>query len=125
MDGPRAAHCTWKDLASDQPMERLERRRIIGEHAMISQVTLHEGCEVPMHAHSNEQFSCILSGRLRFEVADGPEGARRDILVCAGEVLHLPSNVPHGAFAEVDTVVLDIFSPPSETTGIDRSNSAD
>jgi quercetin dioxygenase-like cupin family protein len=120
MDGPRAAHCAWKDLAFDQPMQRLERRRIIGEHAMISQVTLHQGCEVPMHAHPNEQFSCVLSGRLRIEVADGPDGARRDVVVRAGEVLHLPANVPHGAFAETDTVVLDIFSPPSETTGIDR-----
>jgi quercetin dioxygenase-like cupin family protein len=120
MDGPRAANYVWKDLAFDQPMDRLERRRVIGEHAMISQVTLLQGCEVPMHAHPNEQFSCILSGRLRFEIADGPGGACREVVVRAGEVLHLPANVPHGAFAETDTVVLDVFSPPSETTGIDR-----
>lgn len=124
MDGRRAAHFDWTALASDQPIERLERRRVIGEHAMIAQVTLQQGCEVPMHAHPNEQFSCILSGRLRFEVADGPKGTRRDVIVRAGEVLHLPANVPHGAFAEVDTVVLDIFSPPSETTGIDRPAAA-
>jgi len=101
-------------------MALLERRRIIGAQAMISHVTLHKGCDVPMHAHENEQFSCVISGRLRFGVQDGPGGARRDVVVSAGEALHLPSNVPHAAFAEEETVVLDIFSPPSETTGIDR-----
>jgi quercetin dioxygenase-like cupin family protein len=121
MDSPRAAHCAWKDLPFDQPMERLERRRVIGAQAMISRVTLYQGCDVPMHAHANEQFTCILSGRLRFEVADGPNGARRLLTVSEGEVLHLPSNVPHGAFAELDTVVLDVFSPPSEGTGIDHA----
>jgi quercetin dioxygenase-like cupin family protein len=29
-----------------------------------------------------------------------------------GEVLHIPSNVPHRAVALEDTLDLDIFSPP-------------
>ena len=35
------------------------------------------------------------------------------------KVLHLPGHSPHGAEALETAVVLDIFSPPSETTGID------
>jgi len=42
------------------------------------------------------------------------------MIVEAGEILHLPSFVPHSAEALEDTLVLDIFSPPSEKTGIDK-----
>src|SRR5260221_11927309 len=107
----------WEELPLDQPMELLDRRRIIGEQAMISQVRLQRGCDVPMHVHENEQFAMIMSGRLRFAIGGSDP---REVVVSAGEVLHLPSNVPHSAHAEEDTLVLDIFSPPSEKTGIDR-----
>ncbi len=109
----------WEDLTTDAPMPLLERQRIIGEKVMISRVMLARGCKVPMHAHANEQMACIMSGRLRFvlEAESGPD--RREVVVHAGEVLHLPCEVPHSAEALEDTVVLDIFSPPSVTTGID------
>ena len=108
----------WSDLPADAPMPLLERHRIIGTHAMISHITLHQGCDVPIHAHENEQFTCVISGRLDFTLGKD----QRKVTVHAGEVLHLPSGLPHGAFAPVDTVVLDIFSPPSATTGIDRKS---
>jgi len=40
------------------------------------------------------------------------------MVIEAGEVLHLPANVPHSAEALEETLVLDIFSPTSEKTGI-------
>lgn len=115
-----AAVSRWSDLPVDRPMPLLERRRVIGAKAMISHITLKRGCSVPTHQHENEQFSSVLSGRLRFGL--GAEGSpqRREVTVGPGEVIHLPSNLPHSAEALEDTVVLDIFSPPSATTGIDR-----
>jgi quercetin dioxygenase-like cupin family protein len=110
----------WSDLPLDAPMALLERRRIVGEKAMISHITLKRGCDVPTHSHENEQFSAVLSGRLRFGLGAVGSPERRDAVVGPGEVIHLPSGLPHSAFAEEDTVVLDIFSPPSATTGIDR-----
>src|SRR5687767_14637003 len=110
----------WNDLAQDTPMPLLARRRIIGEQAMLSQVHLQKGCFVPTHQHFNEQMAFVMSGSLRFGL--GLEGAadHHEVVVNAGEVIHLPANVPHSAEAIVDSVVLDIFSPPSEKTGIDR-----
>ncbi|UCE04260.1 MAG: cupin domain-containing protein [Candidatus Latescibacterota bacterium] len=100
-------------------MEKLDRRRIIGKHVMLSDVLLHRGCVVPTHAHDNEQFALVLSGRIRFRI--GAEGAeQKELVLGAGEVLHLPSNVPHAAEALEDTRVLDVFSPVSDGTGIDR-----
>lgn len=107
----------WDELPADAPMALLERRRVIGERAMISHVTLFAGCFVPTHRHANEQITCVISGRLRFQIGDGDD--QETVVVSEGEVLHLPSGVSHSAEAEVETVVLDVFSPPSETTGID------
>lgn len=115
-----AKHHRWSELPTDTPMALLARQRIIGDKAMISRITLKRGCFVPTHAHENEQFACVLSGRLKFGVGADGSPDRKDVVVGAGEVLLLPSNVPHSAEALEDTVVLDVFSPPSATTGIDR-----
>jgi len=112
----------WSELPKDVPMPMLERRRVIGEQAMVSHVTLQKGCFVPTHAHVNEQMTCILSGRLKFTLGDEASPKRETVMVATGEIIHLPSNVPHAAEAIEETVVLDIFSPPSATTGIDRKN---
>jgi quercetin dioxygenase-like cupin family protein len=100
-------------------MALLERQRIIGEQAMISRVHLRRGCYVATHAHANEQFGIIVSGRLKFGL--GAEGSPERVFKTVGpdEVIHLPANLPHSAEALEDTIVLDIFSPPSEKTGID------
>lgn len=113
-----AVKYVWDERPRDTPMALLERQRIIGERAMLSRVVLREGCVVPEHAHENEQFAFVMSGRLRFVVGGGGR-ERREVVVGAGEVLHLPGGVPHAAEALEETVVLDIFSPPSATTGID------
>ncbi len=110
----------WTELSKDVPMPLLERRRVIGERVMISQVRLQRGCVVPMHRHENEQFACILEGRLRFGFGEKGDPAYRQVDARGGDVVHLPSNVLHSAEAVEDTLVLDIFAPPSETTGIDR-----
>lgn len=117
----RAPRYRWADLPADRPLSGLERRRVIGERVMLAQVRLEPGCVVPTHAHDNEQVCCVLSGRLRFGL--GGEGGQppREVEVAAGEVLHLPSGVPHSAEALEPTLVIDIFSPPSEKTGIDRA----
>jgi len=117
---PKAQAYRWTDLEKDAPMALLERRRVIGTQAMISHVTLQKGCFVPSHAHVNEQFSCILKGKLRFGLGEEKGADHHELIVGPGEIMHLPSNVPHSAEALEETLVLDIFAPPSATTGIDR-----
>lgn len=105
-------------------MDRVRRRRVMGEKAMVARVVLDKGFEVPTHAHENEQIAVVLSGKVRFGI--GREGSEEyeEVVVQEGEVLHLPSMVPHSAQALEESLVLDVFSPPSETTGIDRESSA-
>lgn len=112
----------WRDLPIDRPMPLIERQRIIGEKMMISRVALAPGFKVPSHQHENEQFVVVLSGRARFGL--GAEGSpdHRTLTLQGGEVLHLPSNLPHSAEALEETIILDLFSPPSEKTGVDRAH---
>lgn len=101
-------------------MDKVVRKRISGDRVMIYSVLLEQGCFVPTHAHENEQIAMLMSGRVRFGI--GPDGPEQETLVLeGGEVLHLPSNVPHCAEALEDSHVLDVFSPVSEETGVDRT----
>lgn len=99
----------WDDIPWEQLNEKLDRRLITGDGIMLAHVMLRKGCVVPKHHHENEQFTCILDGTLLFRIGD--DGAE-EVVVRSGEVLHLPSNVPHEAEALEDTLDLDIFHPP-------------
>ncbi|MFO0861265.1 MAG: cupin domain-containing protein [Phycisphaerales bacterium] len=117
---PEARHVVWSELPTDTPMPLIHRQRLMGEQMMISRVQLDKGFRVPSHRHSNEQFAVVLSGRMRFGLGEESTPAHREIEVVGGEVLHLPSNVPHSAAALEDSIILDLFSPPSEKTGVDQ-----
>ena len=110
----------WAETPADRPMENIERRRIIGERAMISLVVLEAGCDVARQQHENEQFAHIVRGRLRFGLGEPDTPEYREVELGAGEVLQLPGGFPHSARALEESEVLDIFAPPSETTGIDK-----
>jgi quercetin dioxygenase-like cupin family protein len=104
-------HVRWDDLAREEVTDQISRRLVTGQDMMIAQVFLDEGAIVPKHSHVNEQITYIISGALRFWI--GEEGAEV-IDVHAGEVLHIPSHVPHKALALEDTLDVDIFSPPRQ-----------
>jgi len=101
----------WTDMPKETVTDQLSRRLITGERMMLAHVYLDKGCIVPKHAHENEQLTYILEGALRFWI--GEDGAE-EIVVRAGEVLHIPSNVPHKAQALEDTLDVDVFSPPRQ-----------
>lgn len=101
----------WKDVERERVTDQLDRQLITGDRMMLAHVHLKKGCVVPRHSHENEQLTWILEGALRFWI--GEDGAE-EIVVNAGEVLHIPSNVPHKAEALEDTLDVDIFSPPRE-----------
>ena len=111
MTAPKVRHFR----VSEQPREELNplisRSLITGERTMLAHVYLKKGAVVPMHSHDNEQITYVLEGALRFKIGNGgPDG----LVVRTGEVLHLPSNVPHEAEALEDTIDVDVFTPPRQ-----------
>lgn len=103
----------WSDITPEQLNPMLTRQYISGEQSMIARIVLGKGCVVPTHQHPNEQIAYIVSGALEFTIEDGTPGGTKHI-VSAGEVLVIPSNVPHSAIALEDTVDLDLFAPPRQ-----------
>lgn len=100
----------WDEMPKERISDLLERRIITGDRTMLAHVYLKKGSIVPKHTHENEQFTYILEGALRFWIGDDAA----EVVVKAGEVLHIPSHVPHKAEALEDTLDLDIFTPPRQ-----------
>ena len=110
MDQPAVTWYRWEDMPKESVTDVLDRRLITGDRMMLAHVYLKKGAIVPRHSHENEQITYILEGGLRFWMGD-----ESDVIdVRAGEVLHIPSNVPHKAEALEDTLDVDIFSPPRQ-----------
>ena len=101
----------WDDMPKEKVSDSLDRRLVTGERMMLAHVYLKKGCVVPKHQHENEQLTYILEGALHFWIGDDES---QEIVVRAGEVLHIPSMVWHKAVALEDTLDVDVFDPPRQ-----------
>jgi quercetin dioxygenase-like cupin family protein len=101
----------WAEVPQEPVTDKIRRQLITGDRMMLASVVLERGSIVPRHQHDNEQFTYILEGALRFWLGDEGE---EELVVRAGEVLHIPSNLPHKAEALEDTLDLDVFCPPRQ-----------
>ena len=118
MPDTAARHYRWDEMPREQVTDMIDRRFITCNRMMIAHVYLKKGCVVPRHSHDNEQITYILEGALKFWIGDQGE---REVTVRSGEVLTIPSNVPHRAEALEDTLDVDIFDPPRQDW-IDKSD---
>lgn len=103
-------HYRWDEMPKETVSTTIKRRMVTGERAMLAHIYLDKGAHVPMHSHENEQITYLLEGVLKFWVGED----REEIVLNAGEVLHIPSNVPHEAEALEDCLDVDVFSPPRQ-----------
>lgn len=88
--------------------EKISRRYVYGEKGMLVRFELKKGAIIPKHHHENEQITYILSGSVKILMQG------KEYLIKAGEVIIIPSNVPHQFEALEDTIDIDVFSPPRE-----------
>ena len=110
MNGEATLH-RWDDMPREALKEGIERRLVSTDRMMIAHVYLDEGAVVPRHQHENEQLTYILEGTLRFWLGDDESQV---VDVHAGEILHIPSFMPHRAEALEQTLDCDIFCPPRQ-----------
>jgi quercetin dioxygenase-like cupin family protein len=108
MSNTELKYLAWKDVQRERLNPHIDREMVVGDKIMLARVLLKKGAHVPLHHHHNEQVTYILEGALKFNVGG------KEITVRAGEVLCIPPNMPHEAWAEEDTVDLDVFNPPRE-----------
>jgi quercetin dioxygenase-like cupin family protein len=95
----------WARVKKEALNDKMWRRMITGEKAMIAEISIAKGGVVPLHQHESEQLSYCVEGALKF----GIEG--KEVVLRPGEVLVIPSNVPHSAVAIEDFRGYDVFSP--------------
>ena len=106
----------WAEIEPEAMNPLLTRQFVSGEKGMAARIMLKKGCLVPQHSHPNEQIAMILSGALEFDLSG------EKVIVRTGEILVIPSGVPHSALALEDTEDIDFFSPPRQDW-IDRDDS--
>ena len=103
----------WKPRDDSRRVEMVPgvHRQVLacGERAMMVQIHISKGAEVPMHTHPHEQIGHIAAGRFRFTIGD----ETRDL--GPGEGYQIPPHVPHGGIGlEEGTIAVDVFAPPRE-----------
>lgn len=96
---------SWDTMNWEKVTEDISRKIVTGVNEMVAQVYLKKDALVPEHHHVSEQISYIVQGSLKFWVGG------EELILRAGQLLVIPSNVPHKALALEDTLDIDIFSP--------------
>ena len=99
----------WDQFPWEEAMPGFQRKVVHGEGISLALAKLAPDAVVPEHAHPHEQFTTVMQGVGVFLV-DG-----RELPVKEGDVLHFPSEMPHGRTAGGQGMrLLDIFSPIRE-----------
>jgi amino-acid N-acetyltransferase len=115
---PKTAICMMKVISGDiqyYPIESLnlipdvpgvEMWGIALKKTMFTYFECDPGCRFEKHSHESEQITFVLQGELFFDVGT-------DIIkVKQGEVIAIPSNIPHAAFTrELSAKACDAWSP--------------
>ena len=107
MNGSARLH-RWDEIALEKVTEMISRKIVAGDRLTMAQAHLKRGALVPTHRHESEQITYVVQGALR-TVVNGEEFTVRE-----GEVIHIPSGLPHQSEALDDTIEFDVFSPPRE-----------
>ena len=101
----------WDSIETDRFSEsKVEVKVVDGQNMQLVWAKFLPGSRYELHSHEREQFSFMVSGRMKLTVGD----ETREI--GAGEMWHAPSNVVHGGelVGDEPVVFIDVYSPPSE-----------
>ena len=109
----------WHEIEADHPIPLLHRQMVKGDQILAAMVRLEKGCKVALHQHDSEQVAYVISGRVRWGVGGPGSAERKEFEMTGGEVLRLPSNLPHEVEALEETMILDMLAPPGPM-GVDR-----
>jgi quercetin dioxygenase-like cupin family protein len=97
------------DVEQVEMLEGIHRRTMATtDEAMLCQFFLEAGSTVPRHNHMNDQVGYVVSGQLEMTIGNKVR------VLKPGDTYAVPGGVYHSAKAIVDTVAIDVFSPPRE-----------
>ena len=107
-----ARHFRWDDMPkeklNDMPRPEARDRRADDARPRLPEEGLPGAAPL---ARERADHLRALEGALHFWLG---EDEKEEVVVRAGEVLTIPSNLPHKALALEDTLDVDVFSPPRQ-----------
>ena len=102
-------HTDWTKIPVEKIEEGIDRQMVVGERLMVCRLRFAPHVVTPPHDHPHEQMTIVERGSALFTIGKEKRVAH------AGDVLHFPSGVWHGAtMLDEEVVLIDIFSPIRE-----------
>ena len=101
----------WKEVPTEEVNLSMSRQIICGEKLMIAKMKFKDGFIVPLHSHHHEQVTQVVSGQMRFWF-----GANKEQVMDLhpGDVIVIPSNLPHEALMIGEVEEIDTWAPPRQ-----------
>ncbi|TDQ28973.1 cupin domain-containing protein [Zeaxanthinibacter enoshimensis] len=96
------------EVPSKEIMPGFHGKLIHTEKMTLAYWEVEEGAEVPEHSHMHEQIMQVLEGRFEFTL-DGQTKVYEP-----GQIVPIPSHIPHSGKALTRCRLMDIFSPARE-----------
>ena len=96
------------DVPSKEIMPGYHGKMVHGKQMSWVFWNVEAGAEVPMHQHLHEQIMHVVEGTFEFTLDDHTKK------YSPGDVVIIPSNIPHGGKALTACKLMDIFSPVRE-----------
>jgi len=98
----------WDQVELETVNPHMQRRIVTGARLTVARIYLKEGFLVPLHSHVHEQITQVISGRMRFAFGDD----RSEVAEYGpGDVVVIPSNLPHEALCLSDVEEMDTWTP--------------
>jgi quercetin dioxygenase-like cupin family protein len=96
-----------KEVAQVEMLPGVNRRTMATtDEAMLCEFFLMRGAVVPEHNHMNDQVGYVVFGRVEMTIGG-------QVQICQpGDSYAIPGGILHSAHALVDTLIIDVFSPP-------------
>ena len=101
----------WESVPVETVNASMSRQIVSGEKLMTARIKFKDGFLVPLHFHVHEQLTQVISGKMRFWFG---ENKQETMDLGPGDVIVIPSNLPHEALMIGDVEEIDTWAPPRQ-----------
>ncbi len=101
----------WDAVPAETVNPSMSRQIVSGDKLMIARIRFRNGFIVPLHSHVHEQITQCISGKMRFWFGENKE---QTMLLEPGDVVVIPSNLPHEALMIGEVEEVDTWAPPRQ-----------
>lgn len=101
----------WEHVPTEEVTPLMHRKMIWGDKIMVAKMKFKDGFVVPLHHHFHEQVTYCISGQMRFWFGENKE---QTMDLYPGDVVVIPSNLPHEALMIGDVEEIDTWAPPRQ-----------